>query len=214
VVEGAFVQGVAAYWRGEPADARDHLEVAATRYRPENRAAHLSAFAQDPQVLAIARLAHVDYFAGDPDSARRRQHDSLARADAIGHPFTRAVALLFAALLDLELDDLAALRTRVTQLGDLRRRIDFPAVRLVTEALQGVLDVVDGDAAGGHARIESTLIDPGAHTAPGVPAMLLRIRLAAAERSGDDARVADTAGRLLADDVRVWDEHARRVLDR
>ncbi len=212
VVEGAFVQGVAAYWRGELVIARQHLELAVAQYRPENRAAHLSAFAQDPQVLALARLAHVDYFSGDPTGARSRQQDSLDRAEDVGHPFTRAVALLFAALLDLELDDLDALRTRVAQLGELRRRLDFPAVRLVTEALQGLLDVVDGDAGAGHARIESTLIDPAAHTAPGVPAMLLRIRLAAGESSGERERVADTARRLLAVDVRVWDEHAHRVL--
>ena len=52
IVEGAFVSGVATYWRGDLETAREHLQAAVSHYRPDNRAAHLSAFAQDPQVLS------------------------------------------------------------------------------------------------------------------------------------------------------------------
>jgi hypothetical protein len=211
IVEGAFVSGVATYWRGDLKEARTHLQAAVSEYRPENRAAHLSAFAQDPQVLAVARLAHIEFFAGDQVEARRLQGASLDLADQVGHPFTRGAALLFAALLDLELDDVEAVRARVADLDELRRRLDFPAFRLFAEAVHGYLDVVDGRSASGHARIDATLEDPGAVTAPGVPAMLLRIRLAGC---GDDRpRAVDTAQRLLADDVGVWDALAHGTLE-
>lgn len=210
-VEGGFVQGVAAYWRGELAVARTHLEAAVAAYRPEDRSAHLLLFGQDPQVLCVARLAHVHFFLGDPVAARRAQRASLDLAREARHPFTLAVGLLFAALLDLELRELAALGQRVGELRGLQERVEAPPVRLVSDALAGLLDVVDGRTEPGLARIDAALADPRRDTAPGVPAMLLRIRLAACECAGDAGRGLETAERLLADDVRVWDAQARRA---
>ncbi len=212
-VEGHFVQGVAAAWRNDTAVARTHLRAAIDRYRPENRAAHLLAYSQDPQVLCLARLAHVSFCAGDPDEARRLQQRALATARAVGHPFTSAAAVLFAALLDLDLADLPALRGHVAELTDLVRRVEAPPIRLFTDAMAGYLEVLDGAVPDGLARIDAALADPDRDANPGVPAMLLRIRLAAAGAAGlpDEARA--TAGRLLADDVRVWDGAARAVLD-
>jgi tetratricopeptide (TPR) repeat protein len=211
-VEGDFVQGMAAYWRGDLTAARRHLEDALARYRPENRPTHLRRFAQDPQVLCLARLAHVHLFLGDPAEARRLQHRSLELARDVRHPFTLGAALLFAGLLDLELPDLAALRGHAAELDRLRRDARAAPIRLVTDALAGYLDVVDGRVADGMARIDATLADPGRHTAPGLPAMLTRVRLAACQQAGDHAGGARTAERLLAADVRVWDGHARAVL--
>lgn len=211
-VEGEFVQGVTAYWRGDLDGARGHLEAAVARYRPENRAAHLSFFAQDPYVLSLARLANVHFFGGDVVEARRLQRESVELAREISQPFTLAVALLFAALLDLELADLDALRHRIAELSALRHRVEFPAIRLFAEAMSGFLEVVDGGTDVGLTRIDATLVDPERVTAPGVPAMLLRIRLAACERAGDAAGVTESAERLLADDVRVWDAAARTAL--
>ncbi len=211
-VEGHFVQGVAAAWRNETAVARAHLQAAVDRYRPENRSAHLLAYSQDPQVLCLARLAHVSFCAGDPAEARRLQHRALESARTAGHPFTTAAALLFAALLDLDLADLPALRGHVAELSELGRRVEAPPIKLFTEAMTGYLEVLDGAPPDGLARIDAALADPGRDANPGLPAMLSRIRLAAAQASGlrDEARA--TAERLLAGDVRVWDGTARAVL--
>jgi hypothetical protein len=203
---------MAAYWRGDLAVSRGHLEAAVARYRPGNRAAHLRSFGQDPKTLCLARLAHVHLFRGDVAEARRFQQASLDLAWEIRHPFTLGVALSFAGLLDVELCDLTALRRHVAELDGLRPRVEAPPIRLLTEALGGFLDVVDGRPEAGLARIDAALADPGRRTAPGVPAILLRIRLAACERAGDTGRLQETAERLLADDVQVWDERARAVL--
>jgi predicted ATPase len=211
-VEGEFVQGVAAYWRGDLATARRHLEAALARYRPENRRAHVRLFAQDPQVLCMARLAHVHFFLGDPAEARRLQAESLALARSVRHPFTLGVALLFAGLLDLELADPAALRRHVAELEALREHVPTAPIRLVGEALAGYVEVVDGRPEAGLARIDAALADPDRRAAPGVPAILLRIRLAACEHLADRDGRAQTARRLLAEPVRVWDAQAGAVL--
>jgi len=211
-VEGEFVQGVAAAWRNEAAAAREHLSAAVARYRPENRPAHLLAYGQDPLVLCLARLAHVAFCLGDLAGARRRRAEALAAARAAGHPFTLAAALLFAALLDLDLGDVPALRARTGELTGLRPRIEAAPVRLVTEALTGHLEVLDGAVRPGLARIGAALADPARGANPGVPAMLLRIRLAATLAAGLGDEALDTARRLLADPVRVWDDLATAVL--
>jgi hypothetical protein len=150
---------------------------------------------------------------GDPGVARRLQQRALELARSVGHPFTLAGAVLFAALLDLDLADLPALREHVAELNRLRDRVDVPPIRLTTEAMTGYLEVLDGAVRSGLARIDAALSDPGRATAPGVPAMLLRVRLAATLGAGlaDEAR--DTAERLLADGVRVWDDLAHAVRD-
>jgi tetratricopeptide (TPR) repeat protein len=212
-VEGDFIRGVAAAWRNQTAAAREHLQAAVDRYRPENRLRHLLAYGQDPQVLCLIRLAHVHFGLGDPEQARRLQHRALAQARTVGHPFTLGAALLFAAILDLDLADEAALRRRVAELAALRPRVEAPPIRLTTDALTGYLEVLDGAVQPGMARIDGALADPGRETAPGVPAMLLRIRLAAAQAAGLSDGACDTARRLLADGVRVWDAMANAVLE-
>jgi hypothetical protein len=211
-VEGHFVQGVAAAWRNETAAADAHLRAAIDRYRPENRSAHLLAYSQDPQVLCLARLAHVSFCRGDAAAARRLQQRAIESARAVGHPFTLAAVMLFAALLDLDLADLPALRGHVADLVGLCRRVEVPPIRLFTDAMTGYLEVLDGAASTGLARIDTALADPGRDNNPGTAAMLLRIRLAAAEAAGLADESRETAGRLLADDVRVWDGTAHAVL--
>jgi DNA-binding SARP family transcriptional activator/tetratricopeptide (TPR) repeat protein len=207
-VEGHFVQGVAAAWRNATDAAAEHLQAAIDRYRPANRSAHLLAYSQDPQVLCLIRLAHVRFCQGATAEARRLRDRALTAAHHAGHPFTLATALVFAALLELDLGDLPSMRNRVESLIELRDRVEAPPIRLSTDALTGYLEVLDGAPAAGLARIGAALADPARATAPGLTAMLCRIRLAAARAAGDDAAAREAARRLLADDVRVWDTPA------
>ncbi|MGK5682807.1 ATP-binding protein [Actinoplanes sp. URMC 104] len=205
-VEGHFVQGVAAAWCADNVAAREHLAAAIERYRPANRTLHLLAYGQDPQVLCLVRLAHAHVRLGEPGEARRLRDRAVELARAGGHPFTLAGALLFAALCDLDLGDAEALRGRAEELLGVCE--DVPPIRLFAEALNGYLE------GKGLSRIDATLADPGRFAAPGVPAMLLRIRLAAARAAGLAGEERATAEKLLADGVRVWDAEAREVLER
>ncbi|WP_328474901.1 AAA family ATPase [Actinoplanes sp. NBC_00393] len=211
-VEGDFVRGVAAAWRNETGAARAHLSAALQRYRPQNRGAHLLGYGQDPQVLCLIRLAHVHFCRAEPADAEHRQRQALDLARQGAHPFTLAGALLFAALLDLDRGDLPGLRERVAELNRVRERVDAAPIRLCGEAFTGYLAVLDGSAEAGLRRIDQALDDPGRDTAPGVPAMLLRIRLAAALAAGQQSEAAESAKRLLAGDVRIWDTLAEDAL--
>jgi hypothetical protein len=119
---------------------------------------------------------------------------------------------MFAAVLDLELADLPALREHLGELQAMRPDLHGSPIRLVVEALAGYLDVLSNAGKTGLARIDATAADPGRYAAPGIPAMLLRIRLAACQQLGDGAGSAETARRLLADPVRVWDPMVAAVL--
>jgi tetratricopeptide (TPR) repeat protein len=185
---------VAAAWRNATDAAAEHLQAAIDRYRPANRSAHLLGYSQDPQVLCLVRLAHVRFCQGATAEARRLRDRALTAAHDAGHPFTLATALLFAALLELDLGDLPSMRNRVESLIGLRDRVEAPPIRLSTDALTGYLEVLDGAPAAGLARIGAALADPARDTAPGLTAMLCRIRLAAARAAGDDA----AAGRRRA----------------
>ena len=211
-VEGHFVQGVAAAWRDEAEPAREHLQAAVDHFRPADRFAHLRAYGQETHLLCLIRLAHVYLRLGDPDEARRRQRQALELAREVGHPFTLAGVLLFAGLLDLDLADVPVLRSRVAELTGLRGRVEASPIRLYADAMTGYLDVLDGAAESGLARIDGALADPARRSAPGLPAMLLRIRLAAAQASGRTGDAHDAARRLLADGVRVWDALATAAL--
>jgi hypothetical protein len=107
---------------------------------------------------------------------------------------------------------LPALRERLGALHAVEPRIEGSPVRLFAAAMTGLLEVVDGRVPTGLARIDEALADPARGTAPGMPAMLARIRLDACLRAGEAAGVQEAAELLLADRVRVWDDLARTVL--
>ncbi|MBM2618289.1 AAA family ATPase [Actinoplanes sp. LDG1-06] len=206
-VEGDFVQGVAAAWRADNAKAREHLSAALARYRPGNRSAHLLAYGQDPQVLCLVRLAHVFVRLGDPGEARRRRDRALELARAGGHPFTLGGALLFAALCDLDLGDRAVLPERAAELNEVCAKVEAAPIRVFAQALNGLLEGWPGLS-----RIDAALADPGRYSAPGVPAMLLRLRLEAVRALDQPDEARATARRLLDDGVLIWDGEARAVL--
>jgi hypothetical protein len=120
VVEGAFLLGVASFWRADFAAARTHLETAVARYRPADRPVHLVGYGQDPKVACLARLGNTLWFLGEPEAARRSRDAALAWAERIAQPFSTGIALLFGALLALDMDDEPALRELVGRLVAIR----------------------------------------------------------------------------------------------
>jgi tetratricopeptide (TPR) repeat protein len=209
-VEGAYVQGVAAFWLGELTAARACFETALERYRPEQRPAHLLRYAQDPQVVCLSRLAHTLWHLGDENGAARTVAEALARGRELGHPFTLSLALVFATMLAVESGNVDEVRTRLADLAAIGG--DAPLTRLPTEAFAGYLTVVDGQVAEGLVRIESALADQERAAAPGLPALLQRTLLAAATVAGDAGRARRAAGELLAGNVRLWDTVARNAV--
>lgn len=212
VVEGAYLLGMASFWRADFAAARAHLERAVARYRPADRPVHLVGYGQDPKVACLARLGNTLWFLGEPDAARRARDAALAWADQIAQPFSTGIALLFGALLALDMGDEPALRGLFARLVELGAKP--PPTQLSTDALGGYLAVLDGAHDAGRAAIDAANRAADEHSpAPGVPAILARVRLAAAVAAKDPERSRAAADALLTmgGAAAVWAAEARRV---
>lgn len=214
-VESAYVLGIAAYWQGRLETARAHFEAAIERCRPEQRAAHLLGYAQDPEVICLTRLAHALWLLGRDDQARRSRDAGLALAEDRGHPYSLAVATIWAAMLALDQRDEGRLRDDVQALEATEPAHGPVQHRLAAEALAGLVDVLDGRADEGVQRVRRVLDEArnGEPAAPGFHAVIMRILLEACARAG-----ADQAGLAAADEMlemgrgaQLWESETRRL---
>ena len=108
--EAHYVLGVSLFWLGDFVRSREHLERAVAHYDPARHRVHTTIFGQDPGVICLSRLALTLWFLGYPDQAAQRGDEALALAAELGHPFSRAYALMYAALIACERRDIAATR--------------------------------------------------------------------------------------------------------
>jgi predicted ATPase len=87
--------GTTSYWRGEFSRAREHLEEVLARYDREAHHIHEYFYGSgDPGVWALNYLSWVLWSLGYPDQALARNHEALALARELSHPFSEATALL------------------------------------------------------------------------------------------------------------------------
>jgi DNA-binding SARP family transcriptional activator len=181
LVESDYVLGIAAFWQGHLAEARTHFEAAVAAYRPEDRVTNLLRYGFDTRVICLGRLANTRWFLGDPEAAVAARDRALELAEEIDDPTTLDIALVFAALLALELEDVEGLRAYVARFaGD-----DVPSIAPMREAYSGYLDVVDGRN-DGVARIQRAVASTrGQEHAPGMHAMFARILVGACVKAGD-----------------------------
>jgi tetratricopeptide (TPR) repeat protein len=211
-VQGDYVLGLVAFWGGEFEAARRHFQAAVDQFQPQPRSDRLARFGGTTEVLCTGRLGNTLGFLGRPEAAARARAAALARATETGNLHNRDAALVFGAMLALELRDPASVRSYGAELavrsGDLAR-----PMRIVADALAGYLHVLDGQEAAGVDRILGASGDPGEDEhAPGMHAMVARVLLEGCVVAGD-ARTGLVAaeGTLgLGGDVRTWESEARR----
>jgi tetratricopeptide (TPR) repeat protein len=98
-VEGHYTTGVTTFYQADFARSRHHLAQAIVRYNPSRRMTHIAAFAQDPQVVCLNRLALDLLCLGYLDQAIAQQRAALTVAEEIGHPFSMGYCLGWGALL-------------------------------------------------------------------------------------------------------------------
>jgi predicted ATPase len=84
---------------GEFSRAREYLEQAVELYDPRYHATHVRLFGVDYGVLSLSFAGHVLWHLGRADQALARSRQSLGLAEDLGHPFSRAVALAYSAML-------------------------------------------------------------------------------------------------------------------
>ncbi len=118
-VEGNYVMGVTSFWLGEFGASRDQLERAITDYVPATAHAHLALYSQDPRVICLSRLAYTLGYLGEPGRAETTAQEAVRLAEELGHPFSLAYALHFAAWLSLDFGDESRARERAERLAPL-----------------------------------------------------------------------------------------------
>ena len=201
LVEGEYVLGVAAFWQGEFARRAGLPRVGCRALTaPRIAAPTCWRYAQDPKVVCLIRLGCTLWFLGQPEAAIRARDAGLALGEEIGHPFTRMIALMFAALLSLEAREPERLRA-------VRGDCSPPTVasarlgttRPSSKSTCGYVDVLDGRAVAGIARIQRAIDEtPVAAPTPGHYALLQRVLLEACAAAGEARTGLAAAERLLA----------------
>jgi hypothetical protein len=161
------------------------------------------------------RLAHVLWLLGDDDGADRQRDLALDAAAASSHGYSRAVACVWAAILAIDRRDVAELRRQVQALDGLAGE-DSPAqVTLATEMFAGYLDVMEGDASAGLARVRAARqqVIAGQAPAPGLPGVATRVLLECYAVAGQPRAGLALAGQALGlgRGAELWEAEVRRL---
>ena len=120
-----LIVGCSAFSQGMPADALRHLELAA---KLAGGAVWLS-FGTRPDVHGTAFAAHAHWLLGHQDEALAACRQALTLARAIGHPYSQAIAIAYAAITHQMRHDLPELRSMAAELRRLCDRYDFAYYR-------------------------------------------------------------------------------------
>jgi hypothetical protein len=142
---------------------------------------------------------------------------ALARAEDVGHPFSTAIAHVFAAMLALDLGDDDGVRREVAALEPSALSRAGRAVPISTAALAGFVDVLDGHVDQGLDRIRGAVeaASEGDH-APGLRASAVRVLVEAHARAGDARGGLEAIG--LARDsptgARLWEPRILELRER
>ncbi len=139
---------------GELAAARAHFEAAMALYEPQQHRSHAFVYGnQDPGVYCLAHLSETLWLLGYPDQALQRSQQALTLAQELGHPFSLATALYFAAHLHDFRREARGTQERAEELRALAQELGF-AYRLAQAMFKlGLAAVAQGRVAEGIAQM-------------------------------------------------------------
>lgn len=96
---GRWALGCAAFHLGEIALADEHMAAVAASHRNEPRPGASYEFGVELGVFSRSYRGHTRWLLGDAAAAQKSSGDAIARAEALSHPFSVAVALAYDAML-------------------------------------------------------------------------------------------------------------------
>jgi predicted ATPase len=89
------------FWIGELQSAREHFERTIALCNSHRRHSALSIYGYDEGVFGYFYAAVVAWFMGYPEEGLKKAEGAVALAEELGHPYSKAAALAFAARLHL-----------------------------------------------------------------------------------------------------------------
>ena len=141
--------------RGEFARSRVHLEQAIALYKPRHPSTHAVLIGMDYVVLAHSFDAHVLWHLGFPDQAKTMSARALALAEESAHPFSRAVALAYDAMLHQFFGDPAAVERTAAATIAVSAEYGFPYYHAWGAILRGWAVAMRGDTASGMSQLQA-----------------------------------------------------------
>ncbi|HWC12366.1 MAG TPA: BTAD domain-containing putative transcriptional regulator [Acidimicrobiales bacterium] len=211
VTESEYLLGITAFWTGQLEGALSYFDAAISGFASARRRQHIARFGHDPAIVCQSRLANTLGLLGRVDEAEQARDRALRRADEAGHPYSRAAACSFAAMLSIDLERPDEVNSYVERL-DQDRYHTRPTASFL-EVLRGFVEVNDGQVMQGLARI-AAVIDGLADVdqAPGHHACFDRVRVAAHWSAGDPEGALVACDQALArTGSRLWEPEIRRV---
>jgi predicted ATPase len=157
-VTGQFVLGCSRTFMGELVEARDHLEQVIAGFDPR-RHSLVTGLGSLTGVISLGCLSHDLWLLGYQKQSLSRCRQALALADELAHPFGRAAALDFAAMLHQFRGEPEAARERVEEVLPVCETYGIAYYRAWAVILLGWTEVVKGELDRGMQRMQQGLED-------------------------------------------------------
>lgn len=207
-VEGAYVSGVMAFWRGDLEAAERELTAAIAWYRPERHRDHVLLYAQDPRVVCLSRLAWTLWHRGRVAEAVAHRDEAIDRAERAGDPMGLAYTLWFTLFVAIEQGDIDRLDAQSHALRRIAAAHRLPYVETVADGFLGYLQSLRGEARQGIARMRATLADRRWHGGEYVLKLQTLYLLTRAAAGAGDTRTAlaavDESQAYLGTGPSIW----------
>ncbi|WP_200241196.1 AAA family ATPase [Thiohalocapsa halophila] len=197
ILETHVVLGSTTFHMAELEKAAGHLRHVVDHYDPERHGHHAYTFGQDPRVAAGVYLANTLWCLGESAPANAMAEQALGWARDLGHPYSLALGLVFAARVRQKERDAAGTERLAQEAVSLSQRQGFPAVQCMAQGLLGWALVARGEHAAG-LDVQRQGLDFGQAIGHGVSRAWFLALLA---DSALDAGDAEAAGAALTEAV-------------
>ena len=152
-----FLLGASLFHTGNLERSKEYVEQAMPAYGSGSHPA-LALFAgPNVEVFCRSYLSHVFCMMGDAQQAEARSREAIALANDLSHPFSLAIALDYAAMLDAFRQDGRQALTRAREALAICRKHGFVYYLAWAEMLTGWAMALEGDAAAGVAQLRRGL---------------------------------------------------------
>jgi tetratricopeptide (TPR) repeat protein len=145
LLQAHFAVSATVYWLGDFAGTVHHADEVARLYDPEQAAAYVARYAQNPRVTAAADAAWAEWIMGHTGAARRRSEETVAHARELGHEFVLTIALQIPAFLSLHMGDVAATAAAAQDWLDTAQRVGNPVYVGLASACLGWAKAASGE---------------------------------------------------------------------
>ncbi|WP_331375078.1 adenylate/guanylate cyclase domain-containing protein [Sinorhizobium chiapasense] len=137
VVEASYALGITCSWLGEFASAWQHFEHGINQYDVAQHRAHLALYGQDGGPICLCRGGMALWYLGHEGRALELMDEALAMTAKLGHSFSRAYVLTWAAILHVHRRDVARAQEAAELASAFAAEHEFPFWHTQGVFLQG-----------------------------------------------------------------------------